>query len=1023
MRVDIGSTWRKWDLHVHTPESHTATYGGGDDAWDRFLQDLRSLPPELSVLGINDYMTVAGYRRVLEAHRAGDLPGIEAVFPVIELRLADFIGTEDRLSRLNAHAIFAPGTDPILIETQFLASLASKFELTDKYQDLRTTWQAVPTHSAIIDLGQRIKSTVPPEELKHYGSDFVEGFNNWVVSLSAVKAALGNTTFSESPLLALGKTEWESIPWNDNTIASKKNLISGVDLLFTAAMSASACQQSVDKLKRAGVNHRVLDCSDAHHYSFSDQKDRVGNCSTWICADPTLAGLKHALLEYRSRVYVGDKPELLVHQETDPTNFISRITIRPTDPGHKPAPRFNVDLSLNGGFVAVIGNKGSGKSALLDSLALAANSHAQDDFTFLSERRYRNPRNNKAPHFQVSITTADGETVGPVKLSSETDLDTPERIRYLPQSLLERLCNKVPGSTDDAFETELRSIIFSHVPEHERLGCGSLDELLRQRGLALDKEIDQWRAKLSELNKTIAGLEDRGRPSRLRMLNAGLRAVREQLASHDAMRPPDPAAPEEVATEAVSRVAEALTSARSALSALDDEEVTLKARYTLARERLDGAANLLRSLRGVRTLVDDYLADQAGPAAALGLNMRELVDVTVDENPAEAVRVDAQATISNLNPQLAVDGVIAGKKAALTVELKQLEAQLDEPRRRYEQDKRQLQAWTEARARLVGSATEEGTEQYFVSEIAAARTVPSQLQDLRRERLTLTERIHGFLHEKLNMYRELYGPVQRFLESNEMAKRQFSLEFEADLEIVEFTDRFLSFVDRSAVGTFYGIEPSTTRVQGRVKATISQDWTSISRFVSEHDEDLRRDRRGSTPGDVWDSPGDALRKGVTLAEVYDYLFGLSYVEAHYELRSDGRTIAELSPGQKGTILLMFYLLVDQSGRPIALDQPDENLDSHTIHTLLRPAIRAAKAKRQVFVVTHSPNLAVVGDADQVIVATCDGDDFAYCSGSIENPEIRDLVVEVLEGTWPAFTDRQKKYSATEFEHSHGEMVD
>jgi ABC-type protease/lipase transport system fused ATPase/permease subunit len=109
---------------------------------------------------------------------------------------------------------------------------------------------------------------------------------------------------------------------------------------------------------------------------------------------------------------------------------------------------------------------------------------------------------------------------------------------------------------------------------------------------------------------------------------------------------------------------------------------------------------------------------------------------------------------------------------------------------------------------------------------------------------------------------------------------------------------------------------------------------------------------------------------------------------------------------------MFYLLVDQSGRPIALDQPDENLDNETVHKLLRPAIRAAKATRQILVVTHSPNLAIVGDADQVIVAGCDGETFTYESGSIENPGVRDLVVRVLEGTWPAFSDRERKYTAS-----------
>ncbi len=81
MQPNIGSTWRKWDLHVHTPESHTANYGRDEDAWAGFLADLRSLPPELSVLGINDYMSVAGYMRVLQAQVRGELPNIDSDIP------------------------------------------------------------------------------------------------------------------------------------------------------------------------------------------------------------------------------------------------------------------------------------------------------------------------------------------------------------------------------------------------------------------------------------------------------------------------------------------------------------------------------------------------------------------------------------------------------------------------------------------------------------------------------------------------------------------------------------------------------------------------------------------------------------------------------------------------------------------------------------------------------------------------------------------------------------------------------
>lgn len=1006
MANELGSTWRKWDLHIHTPESHAAHYG----SWERFLEDLADLPPEMSVVGISDYMWVDGYEQVLKAQEEGKLPKIEAIFPVVELRLADFIGTTSRFARLNAHVIFAPGTDPELIRQQFIASLVTSFSLTDRYQDLQMGWTAVATRDALADLGARIKSSVPPEELGNYGSNLEEGFNNWVIPFAEVKKSLANSSFDEPPLLALGKTEWEDIPWNDNTIATKKNLISEADLVFTAAEAPSTCNKAVKKLRDASVNDRLLDCSDAHYFSSSQDKDRLGNCFTWVCADPTLAGLKHALFEYESRIFIGDKPSLLLRQQSDPTNFVSRVRISPVNPDHQPEPAFNVDVPVNGGFIAIIGNKGSGKSALLDSVALAANSHSEPQFSFLSKRRYRNPRNNKAPHYEVRLEMADGLGVGPIVLSHPADFNSPERIRYLPQSLLESLCNKEPGSPDDDFEAELRSIIFSHVPEHERLGCGSLDELLQRRGEALNRDIEHHRSQLSQLNVQIASLEDQARPSRKNTLKASLQAVNQQIANHDSTKPDDPVEPQPSGANA--GVVEKIAELRSALADLEEAEAADKKAYASARSRLDAANNLRRELEVFQSSFDDLL-QRAAPLAELAeVTLSSIITLSIDKAPIEDSVAEASAKVSDLDAKLGPLGEIALNRNRFKEALDEQQTLLDEPRRRYEQQREVLDAWAAAKKELIGDETTEGTREYLRHQIDLIEGIPSNLEQLRDERLELSRQIHELLQEKVTMYRELYKPVQDFLSANALARDKFSLEFEANLEIKEFTDPFLSDIDRGASGTFYGVEASESRVEERVKSIEPQNWTSVAEFVSEHELDLRFDRRNPNSPSPMDSPATILRKGRRAADVYDFLFGFSYLEAEYELKSDGRPISELSPGQKGTILLMFYLLVDQSGRPIALDQPDENLDNHTIHTLLRPAIREAKGNRQVFVVTHSPNLAIVGDADQVIVALGDGKQFTYQTGSIESPEIRDLVVEVLEGTWPAFRDRARKYSTT-----------
>lgn len=63
-----GSTWKKWDLHVHTPSSVVHNYQGApDDAWEAFLLDLEALPPEFKVIGIAPQRSAISRMRFLNA--------------------------------------------------------------------------------------------------------------------------------------------------------------------------------------------------------------------------------------------------------------------------------------------------------------------------------------------------------------------------------------------------------------------------------------------------------------------------------------------------------------------------------------------------------------------------------------------------------------------------------------------------------------------------------------------------------------------------------------------------------------------------------------------------------------------------------------------------------------------------------------------------------------------------------------------------------------------------------------------
>jgi predicted ATPase len=110
--------------------------------------------------------------------------------------------------------------------------------------------------------------------------------------------------------------------------------------------------------------------------------------------------------------------------------------------------------------------------------------------------------------------------------------------------------------------------------------------------------------------------------------------------------------------------------------------------------------------------------------------------------------------------------------------------------------------------------------------------------------------------------------------------------------------------------------------------------------------------------------------------------------------------------------LIFYLLIDRRDIPLVIDQPEDNLDNQTVYDMLVACLREARNRRQVIIVTHNPNLAVVCDADQIIHSRIDKQGkykVTYTTGSIENPVTNDLSIKVLEGTRPAFVHRDQKY--------------
>ena len=366
-----GSTWRKWDLHVHTPASLVHSYGGGD-CWSQYLAALEELPPAFKVIGINDYIFLDGYKRVIAEKANGRLQNIDLILPVIELRLDKFGGSKNSLSRVNYHILFSNEIPPEVIGSQFLSALSSKYVLTPQFDELRTSgrWVATPTRESLEDLGRKIIESVPAEKKHEYGPALSEGFNNLCINLAAIQDVLASHYFEGKVLTGIGKTEWADIKWNDHSIADKKTIINGTDLVFISAETPEDWQKARSSLTAAGVNDRLIDCSDAHNFADAKYKDRLGKCFTWIKADPTFEGLRQAMFEYESRIQItADQPlEPLLQIKRALITFPPDTQLQKGEQADEFCFRGNYEVQFSPYFTCVIGGRGTGKSTLLNLL-------------------------------------------------------------------------------------------------------------------------------------------------------------------------------------------------------------------------------------------------------------------------------------------------------------------------------------------------------------------------------------------------------------------------------------------------------------------------------------------------------------------------------------------------------------------------------------------------------------------------------------------------------------------------------
>lgn len=979
-----GSEWHRWEPHIHTPGTILNNQFKGADPWDDYLTTLESLSPVIKAIGVTDYYLLENYQEFRRRKQAGRVPNIDLIFPNIELRL----DVAAKSGFVNIHLLVCPDDPAHIDEINRLLSRLHFEAFGDRFDC---------TRGDLIRLGRRAEPSIADETaaLRH-------GITQFKVNFSQLRTVMTGEWATRNVLIAVAGGSGDGT--SGIRQAADTTLRQEIDKFAHVIFSSSPAQRefwlgqrsdTAEELQRRyGGCKPCLHGSDAHgHESVGQPQD--GRLS-WIKGALTFDSLRQACIDPAGRAYVGDQPP----KAAMPSQVITGITLEDADWAETP------HVALNPGLVAIIGARGSGKTALADIIAAACDSispsgwdadeNASPSFLVRARRLLGRAR--------VTLAWGGGETVSRALDGSDAHhhLAVP-RARYLSQQFVEELCSAAGMSEGLIHEIE-RIIFDSHSPL-ERGFATDFPELRDQETSRFNQARERETAAIAEISERIsAELEKEGLApglkvqaeqkkkliegyvnDRSRLTTKGTEA---QVARHKALS--------EVAQKLQMRI-QAIGNQRRTFQSLQDEVYST---------RSSKAPELLRQARERHAQSglsddqwDEFLLDYKGD---------------VDKSLQGYVRwADAEINRLTGSEPAAVDNstpIIADGADINSLPLKPVAAEMQRLENVFGADKLAREQY----AALTGRISQESSALNNLEvRLKDAEGAAARRKTLQAERNATYQRVFDAIISEQAALERLYAPLMLRIGQSAGTIRKLTLAVRRSADVKQwasFAEEEL--LDLRRAGPFQGRGTLTRRAQERLKDPWENGTSSdIQKAIADFVADFWSDIVAHAPHPATDVANYRLWS----KNFAKWLYGTDHITVSYEIKYDGVDIRKLSPGTRGIVLLLLYLALDSGDdRPLIIDQPEENLDPKSVFDELVAHFIAAKSKRQVIIVTHNANLVVNTDADQVIIAEAGPHAsgglprITYTSGGLETQSIRKSVCDILEGGEAAFQARARR---------------
>jgi hypothetical protein len=979
---NAGAMWHRWDPHIHSPGTVLNDQFSGANKWEEYLATLESKEPVIRALGVTDYYGTATYEQVVAHHAAGRLKNCDLIFPNVELRLDVATGKE---RQVNIHLLVSPEDDNHLEElNRVLRRIVFKVP-NDEF---------TCTKSEFVRLGKTVNADASDAEALQLGT------LHFKVSIDNLRAVLKDSAWARKNILVAisGSGTDGSSGVNgpaDGTL--RRKLEECAHLIFASSQKQAEFWAGNGKAPREeledgyGGLKPCLHGSDAHHLKTVGEPDE--NRFTWIKGAVHFDALRQACIDPENRAFVGETPPGTAPE----SQIISSIKV--TGAPWAKTPK----LLINPGLVAIIGARGSGKTALADMIALGCDA-MPEDFDHESLMKQASFLHRAKPLLgdqTVTLEWMDGES--DTRKLDRSDLDQAEypRARYLSQKFVETLCS-AEGVTDE-LQKEIERVIFDSHSSVEREGTTEFQELLDLRADRSREAREREELNIAEISDQIG--TEHEKQVQAKTLEKGIaekadilkRLKREQqtLAVKGGKERVERLSALNEAQEKVREKVRFYALEVTKLQSLQDEVANVRDHG--AREALRESQETYKDAHLEPEEWEQFLMDYTGEVdVTLADKLKKAQDQTeIWKGKAPPQKVDLKESYVTNDADL--EKLSLAILAAEIGRLVQLVASDKQTQNKLADNAKKLSSETSAKTKL---------EERLVESKAAAGKIETFIS----ERQLSYEKVFDAVIAEQTVLSDLYKPLTKKLEleTGTLKKLSFSVHRIADIDTWAANGE--SLLDLRRIGPLKG----TGALKQSAKRLLKSAWESGSaKEAASAMAEFRRENEMAFLKQA--KEGDPATLRAWTKRFAKWWYGTDHISIEYTINYDGIDIRKHSPGTRGIVLLMLYLALDDGDdRPLIIDQPEENLDPKSIFDELVNLFIKAKTKRQVIMVTHNANLVVNTDADQVIVAEVGPASpgqlppISYKSGGLDEADIRIAVCNILEGGEPAFKQRARR---------------